>query len=86
MLCEILPEHKASLEYLRILHLAASTAESEVEAALDLVLEEGSLTSKEQIKTLVDRATHPEPPKMEVPRVDLILYDRLLVCPQEVAS
>ncbi len=85
-LSELHTEHKASLEYLRILHLAASTVESEVEAALDLVLEDGALRSMEQIKALVDRATHPEPPKMEAPEVDLMSYDQLLVCMQEVAS
>lgn len=84
-LCEKHPEHKASLEYLRILHLAASTVESEVEAALDLVLEEGSLTSMEQVKTLLEQVSCSEPPKLEAPGVDLISYDRLLVCPQEVA-
>ncbi len=85
-LCEIHSEHKASLEYLRILHLAASTVQSEVETALELVLEDGSFKSKEQIKPLVDQATRPAPPKMDPPKVDLISYDRLLVCPQEVAS
>ena len=85
-LSETHTDHKASLEYLRILHLAASTVESEVEAALDLVLEEGSLRSMEQIKVLVDRATRPDPPKLEPPEVDLISYDRLIACGQEVAS
>lgn len=85
-LCETHPEHKASVEYLRILHLAASTIESEVETALDLVLEEGSFTSMDQIKVLVEQGTRSEPPKMEAPKVDLRSYDRLLVSPQEVAS
>ena len=84
-LCEAHSEHKASLEYLRILHLAASTVQSEVEAALDLVIEEGSLTSMEQIKTLVERATFSEPPQMEAPKVDLVSYDQLLSSGQEVA-
>ncbi len=84
-LSKIHTERKASLEYLRILHLAASTVESEVEAALALVLEEGALKSADQIKALVDRVTHPEPPQIEAPAVDLMSYDQLLVC-LEVAS
>ena len=85
-LSEVLPEHKASLEYLRILHLAASTVESEVETALELVLEAGCLRSMEQIKVLVDRETRVHPPEMDAPKVDLICYDQLLACRQEVAS
>ena len=40
-LSEALPERQAELDYLRILHLAASTMQCEVEAALELVLGEG---------------------------------------------
>jgi hypothetical protein len=79
-------DRRGSLEYLRILHLAASTTESEVEAALELVLEDASLFSMEQIKTLVDSSSSLEPPKMIAsPSVDLSCYDALLHSPQEVA-
>lgn len=85
-LSQIHPEHKASLEYLRILHLAASTMECDVEAALDLVLEDGSLRSMEQIKVLVEKASKHKVPKVEPPNVDLVSYDRLLIHQQEAAS
>jgi len=78
--------HKASLEYLRILHLAASTMESEVEAALDLILDAGALKSADQVKTLVDRGARPHlPPSLKPPAVDLSPYDRLLACARETA-
>lgn len=84
-LCTTQGDRRGSLEYLRILHLAASTTESEVEAALELVLEEGALVRMEQIKALVDSSGSLEPPKMAPPSVDLSCYDALLHSPQEVA-
>ena len=84
-LCKQLGDRRGSLEYLRILHLAASTTESEAEAALELVLEEGTLSRMEQIKALVDSGSTFEPPKLVPPLVDLSCYDALLHSPQEVA-
>lgn len=84
-LCKKLGDRRGSLEYLRTLHLAASTTESEVEAALELVLEEGALFGMEQIKALVDSGSSLEPPKIAPPSVDLSCYDALLQTPQEVA-
>lgn len=78
-LCEVHPTERADLECLRILHLAASTRESEVETALDLILEDGSFRSLDQVKALVDRSTPTGPPTIEPPKVDLDSYDRLLV-------
>jgi hypothetical protein len=76
-LVEELPERQADIEYLRILHLAASTMESDVEAAVDLCLEEGRVPRADVVKELVVPAT-PEVPEMEVPQVDLGAYDALL--------
>jgi transposase InsO family protein len=84
-LCKREGDRRGSLEYLRILHLAASTTESEVEAAVELVLEESTLCRMEQIKALVDSSAGLEPPKMVPPSVDLSCYDALLYSPQEVA-
>ena len=67
----------ADLEYLRILYLAASTMESEVEAALSLLLAERVVPVADEVKALVAPA-QPEVPAMEVPEVDLAGYDRLL--------
>lgn len=67
----------ADLEYVRILHLAASTMESDVEAALELLLGEGQVPGYEQVRLLLERA-QPEVPDLAVPAVDLTVYDGLL--------
>jgi hypothetical protein len=74
---EKLRSRQADLEYLRILHLAASTMESEVEMALELLVSADQLQACEQVKALVkpDKASVPE---VAVPVVDLESYDRLL--------
>jgi hypothetical protein len=74
------PHHgtKGDLEYLRILHLAASTLEADVEAALQLLLGEGQTITSETVKALVTRAARPEVPVIEAPAVDLGAYDALL--------
>ena len=66
---------RADVEYVRILHLAASTLESEVEEALSLVLEGGERFDYVSIKELVA----PEPtevPQVSIPAPDLTIYDR----------
>lgn len=76
-LLEKLELRKADIEYLRILHLAASTMEADVEVALGLLLESGGVKSAEQVKMLgapVQLAV----PSLEVPKIDLSIYDALL--------
>lgn len=77
-LAQALPStRKADLEYLRILHLAASTMESEVETALEILLSQGILPISGKVKELVN----PDQPKVpEVPEliVNLRTYDDLL--------
>lgn len=73
-------EHSVSndLEYLRILHLAASTSESDVEASLSTLLSEGLPITADCVKALVGT---PEPtaiPDLEPPEVDLASYDDLI--------
>ncbi|MFY0562262.1 Mu transposase domain-containing protein [Archangium lansingense] len=75
----------ADVEYLRILHLAASTLESQVEQVLARLLAEGALRGAEQVKALVAPA-RPEVPELAQPEVDLSSYDALLVEQREVAS
>jgi len=75
------PEHrgvKGDLEYLRILHTAATTMEVEVEAALSLMLDEGQAITADAIKALVDGRRQPKTPTMVRPEVDLKPYDALL--------
>ena len=76
-------DRHADREYLRILHLAATTMESEVEAALELLLRDQQLADADQVKALV-APSRPEVPALEAPQVDLKDFDDLLS--EEVAS
>jgi hypothetical protein len=82
-LCKGLDERRADIEYLRILHLAASTMETDVDAALSLLLEANVRPTAEQVKSLVT-PEQPVIPKLDVPEVDLSMYDTLLACGGEV--
>jgi hypothetical protein len=76
------PHHglKGDLEYLRILHLAASTIEADVEAALALLLAAGKRMTADAVKALVSAATATAiaVPDLAPPLVDLGAYDALL--------
>lgn len=63
--------------YLRLLHLAASTLQSEVQAALELLLEQGDVPEPERVQALVQPRS-PEVPQLPAPQVNLALYDELL--------
>ena len=76
-LVESLGERRADLEYLRVLHLAAATMESDVAAALELLLAEEALPCFSDVRSLVVRA-EPEVPAMAPLTVDLGAYDALL--------
>ena len=67
----------ADIEYLRVLHLAASTMESEVEAVLERLLAAGTLLSSADVKAAV-APTRSAVPVLEEPKVDLHEYDALL--------
>jgi hypothetical protein len=71
------PGIKGDAVYLRILHLAASTLESEVQVALDLLLESGTLPTLEAVRDLVGPPPL-ESPVLPAPEVDLGSYDQLL--------
>lgn len=69
---------RADVEYVRILHLAASTMESLVEAALVRLLESAEPLDYAAVKALAS----PEPPVVPliaIPAPDLSIYDGLLV-------
>jgi hypothetical protein len=75
------PHHglKGDLEYLRILHLAASTIEADVEAALALLLADGKAMTADEVKVLVSTATTTiDVPYLARQPVDLGAYDALL--------
>jgi hypothetical protein len=69
---------KGDLEYLRILHLAASTMQSSVEAALVQLLAGGTPFTYDAVKAIVVEETKPTVPAMVAPEVDLRGYDALL--------
>jgi Integrase core domain len=68
---------RADIEYVRILHLAASTMESLVEAALARLLESGAPLDYVAVKALASPESPPVP-VVVIPLPDLGAYDRLL--------
>lgn len=75
------PHHgvKGDLEYLRILHHAATSMEADVEAALSLLLTDGKPLTASAVKALVaaSAATIEVPELVPLP-VDLTAYDALI--------
>jgi hypothetical protein len=67
----------ADLEYVRILHLAASTMESQVEQALEGLLSEEKPFDYAQVKSIAAPSS-PTVPEVKIPKPDLSTYDRLL--------
>jgi hypothetical protein len=74
------PHHglKGDVDYLRILHLAASTLEANVESALALLLAEGKAISADIVKSMVTTPARAELPVLEASPIDLSAYDSLL--------
>jgi Mu transposase, C-terminal domain len=69
---------RADREYVRLLHLAAGSSESEVETALQLLLEAKSPPTVEAVRDLLGLSRAGTPPPMTAPTLDLTPYDRLL--------
>lgn len=68
---------RADVEYVRILHLAAATMESQVDTALEILLEVGDRFAYADVKELVE----PDPiarPQVAIASPDLTVYDGLL--------
>jgi hypothetical protein len=68
----------ADLEYLRILHLAAMTLQSRVEAALERLLAEGKVPEYDAVRCLADPAEVIAWPQVEIQPPDLTAYDQLI--------
>ena len=80
------PGTNGDVEYLRILHLAASTSESDVDEALASQLAAGGTVTAEATKARAMKADHAHPkilPELSMPAVDLTIYNSLLT---EIAS
>src|SRR6266487_5382551 len=69
---------RADRDYVRILHLAASTSESEVETALTLLLEAGKLPTFDAVRDLVHLPQCKQALTWSAPHLDLSLYDNLI--------
>jgi hypothetical protein len=76
-LCQRLPQ-RADQEYLRILHVAARTTESEVELALGVLLEAGTVPTSAAVAELVQGPRAVVVPELTPPQLDLSVYDQLL--------
>ena len=68
---------RSDLEYIRILHLAATTVEAQVEKALDELLQAGTLPSFDAVRIRV-APLQQQPPEVEIDEPDLSGYDALL--------
>ena len=68
----------ADLEYIRILHLAATTMQCEVEAALVAMLEAGEVPESDAVKARTGACQPPACPHVQVHMPDLAAYDALL--------
>jgi len=71
-------EKWADLEYLRILHLAATTLESQVEEALERLLAEDQVPEYEKVKALAAPGDTGSGPEVTIAEPDLRAYDELL--------
>jgi hypothetical protein len=69
---------RADREYVRILHLAATTSEAEVETALQIVLEAGKSPAFLAVKDLVQIPTRHAIPVLPTPQLNLTTYANLI--------
>lgn len=69
--------YRANKEYVYILYSAATTMESEVEAALILLLENGKVFNAYDVKRLIGEERQPTP-KLATPQINLTEYNMLL--------
>src|SRR6266571_1368495 len=69
---------RADRDYVRILHLAATTSEAEVETALQIVLEAGKIPSFVTVRDLVQMPTMRTVPALSTPELNLTSYDQLI--------
>ncbi len=69
---------RADVEYVRVLHLAASTMQADVELALDILLARGGRFDYAAVKALA-APEKPTIPLVHIPPPDLADYNRLLV-------
>jgi hypothetical protein len=69
---------RADRDYVRILHLAATTSEADVETALQIVLEAGKAPTFLTVRDLVQVPTMRAVPTLSSPELNLASYDQLI--------
>ena len=69
---------QADRQYLRLLHLAASTSEAEVELAIQLCLDEGTVPTFDTVRELATKPAVTDVPTINSAAIDLSAYDRLI--------
>jgi hypothetical protein len=69
---------RADHEYVRILHLAATTSETEVATALSLLQEAHTIPTFVAVRDLVKLPVAPVVPQIQAPTLDLSPYDQLI--------
>jgi hypothetical protein len=69
---------RADRHYVRLLHLAASTSESEVEAGIALLLDQRVVPTFDAVRDLVRTPGEQQVPELSAPVLDFDQYDRLL--------
>jgi hypothetical protein len=72
------PVGRADRDYVRLLHLAASTSEAEVDTALHLLLEQRTVPTFDAVHDLVRGPVVARVPPLQPAVVDLRRYDQLL--------
>lgn len=77
VLCSRMSDWDADLQYVRLLHLAASTMECKVEAGIETLLEVNKLPTADEVKALV-APVEPEHPDMKPYEPAVDEYDDLL--------
>ena len=71
---------RADRHYVRLLHLAASTSESEIETAISLLLDQHVVPTFDAVRDLLRPPAAQRVPELSAPVLDLSVYDRLLGC------
>jgi len=69
---------RSDRDYLRLLHLAASTSEVEVEQAIGALLAQGALPTFDNVRELVGQAAPEAAPAIGKGNIDLSHYDQLI--------
>lgn len=76
---------RADGQYVRVLHLAASVSEAEVETALALLMETNRTPTAEALRELVQEPASHAIPELPVPALALDAYDQLIPSRREHA-